>query len=438
MSNPFNSSYNGTIQFGTPVDARDRELRGAQALSEMYGGITYDRDQIEGIFQGAVDKEYAAKQAEYGRSASQYTNRLAQSQNAYLDAMRRVAQQNAVQRGASFGMLAANELGSMLGMSQQTSEDNTKLVQQQRALIDQQEAARAKATRDALDYSNQQKHALGQLDAGLYASDAQKYVGELAANAQVGAANVAAGAQGYAADKGLEGQRYTADQNLAGVQYNADQNLAGNIYTADQNLVGQRYASDQMLAGTQYTADKNLAGNQYSADKSLASYQYTADRNLEGTKYATDANTAMQAAALARSSNSGGYSSTGGYSSSAAQYAYQASLNYDANMAGISSAEMQSLGNNITTIITQGLQQGSSWDEINRNVYNAVGWLMSPAEQTLDIYYSQNPVTTRPTGLGTPGKANTDKPTQASKTVDTTKPNKNTGIKAPAKGWTQK
>lgn len=370
----YGSSYTGNITFGTPVDAKDRQLRGAKSLAETYGNITYDRDQIEKVFLDNVQSEYDAKRREYGRTAQTYSNRLAQSQNAYLDAMRKQAAQQATQSGAAYGAQAANRLSAVLGMSGQTSEDATKLVQQERALIDQEQQARTQAIQKALEYANQQKLALGNLDAQLYGFDAQKYVGELAANAQVGAANVAASAQGYTADKGLEGTRYAADQNLSGVRYTADQNLRGvdlssgrqlegTKYSADQILAGTRYTADQNLVGNKYTADQNLAGNKYTADQNLAGQQYVADKNFESTKYSVDANTATAryTAGLAYAKGGGGSSNYGGYGSAATyglQQKYVAELNAMNNKYGSDATERIALNNSVSQLILQGMENG--------------------------------------------------------------------------------
>lgn len=289
------TSASTSIKYSNPVTATDRALLGAEDLAAKYGNIDYDRGAIENIFQGAVGKEYDAKQNEYGRSASQYTNRLAQSQNSYLDAMRKQAALNSVQSGASRGMNAANELSAMLGMSQQTSADATELAHQQRALIDQRAAAEAAATREALTYANQQKLALGTLGANVYATDAQKYVGELGANAQLEAANTAASAQGYAADQGLAGTRYNADQNLAGVDLTSQRNLEGVRYNADQNLAGQDLTSARNLEGTRYNADQNLKGVDLSSGRNLEGTKYSANQSLAGTKVAAAANKAAAA-----------------------------------------------------------------------------------------------------------------------------------------------
>ena len=267
------------LRFTDPVKATDRALISGANLAKQYGNINYDQGAIENVFQNAVDAEYAAKQAGYDRSAGQYYNRLGTSQNAYLDAMRK-ANAGAVQSGAALGMQSANALSGMLGMSQQTSADATKLVQDQRALVDQQAAAKAAAVQQAMQYADQQKAALMGAGVNLYSADTQKYIGELGANAQLGAANTAASAQGYTADQNLQGTRYNADQNLAGVRYGADQNLKGVDLTSSRNLSGTRYAADQGLAGQKVYA----GGMVQSAGVNANATRYAANQNVEAAK----------------------------------------------------------------------------------------------------------------------------------------------------------
>lgn len=356
------STSTTSIKYSNPVTARDRELRGAEDLAARYGNIDYDRGAIENVFQGAVDKEYAAKQQAYDRSANQYYDRLSQSQDSYLDAMRKQAAMNSVQSGATQGMNAANQLSAMLGMSQQTSGDATALAQEQRALADQQAAAQAAATRQALEYANAQKLALGTLGSNIYATDAQKYIGELGANAQLEAANTAASAQGYAADQGLAGTQYNADQNLAGQRYAADQNLRGVDLTSGRNLEGQRYASDQQLAGTQYNADMNYKGNVYTADQNLAGTRYTSDNNLAGTRYAADQNLAGQQAVASATT------SAAASQASAARYAAQ--QNVLANKYAADAATKQTWNTTVASTIGAAANNNLSVEQTLSQLYD--------------------------------------------------------------------
>lgn len=242
------TSASTEIKYGHDVVANDRSARSAADLSALYGGINFDQAAIEGVYKKATAADYAARKQDYQNTAGQYYNRMATSQNTYLDAQRK-ANASAVMSGASRGMQNAAQLSTILGLSQQSSLDNTKLAQDARLLSDQENAAYAKNASDALTYSNLVKNQLGTLSANEYATDAQKYAAELGAGSAIATANTAASAQGY-----------TADQALQGTQYNADKNLAGTQYTADKNYAGTTYASDKSASASGYAADKGYAG----------------------------------------------------------------------------------------------------------------------------------------------------------------------------------
>ena len=260
-----------SIRYGTAINPTDRKLMDIGQISSQYGNINYDQDTIEGIYRQATDAKYAAQRADYQRTANQYYSKLGTAQNALLDTLRKNNAQ-AVASGASRGMSAATQLSSILGMSQQTAGDALLLAQEERALTDKHAAEQAQNTRDALEYANQQKMAVGTLGANLYATDANKYIGELGQKATIDAANTSASATGYAADKALEGARYTADSNYAGTRYNADKNYAGTEYAANANQSSARLSAD----ATKYAAQMGYASNKYQSD---AAYQTQAERN---------------------------------------------------------------------------------------------------------------------------------------------------------------
>lgn len=253
----------------------------AAQLSELYGNVNYDQDAIRGIFDAATEAEYAAKNKAYDRTAGQYYNRLATAQESYLDTMRK-ANANAIQSGANTGMQNANMLSAMLGISQQTTGDATELAQEARGLADQEAQARSKDARDALEYANAQKLALGQMGVNLAGVDAQQYAAELAQLAQISAANVAAQAQQYSADRGLQGTMYNADANTAGQRYAADSSYDSSVYNTQGNLAGNVYASDNNLraAQTSAAATRAAAGSAASAQRYAANVNATTQENI--------------------------------------------------------------------------------------------------------------------------------------------------------------
>lgn len=269
-----------------PSQITSAQLRSAADLAALYGGINYDENAIRGQFQDATAAEYAAKEKEYAATEKQFYNRLYGTQSTALDSIRK-ANASAVATGASRGMQAANELSSILGLEQTSTDDSTQLAQDRNLLVDQKTAALKQDVVDALKYANDTKLSLGSLGSNIYASDAQIDIGkldyaarldaaakalqgnQLAANAQLGSAQIAADASKYGADKNLQGTQYNADKNLQGSQYNADKNLQGSQYTADKNLQGTIYNADQNLKGAQAQASATATAAQANAPKDL-------------------------------------------------------------------------------------------------------------------------------------------------------------------------
>jgi hypothetical protein len=290
-------------QLGQAVAAQRGTALGAGELAAKYGNINYDQQAIQGLFNDATTAEYAAKRKEYDRSAGQYYNRLATSQDSYLASMRK-ANAGAVASGANTGMQNANMLSAMLGMSQQSSADATKLAQDSRALADQEAAARTKNAVDALTQANATKLQLGSLGVQLAGVDAQQYAAELGHNAQVQSANTAAGAQQYASDRNLQSSVYNADANLAGQKYASDTAFNSSTYGSQANLYGNMYGSDQNLKGTKYAADQNLKGSQAmaaaqraAAGAAASAARYAADKGAATAKLGADAQVAAQVSA---------------------------------------------------------------------------------------------------------------------------------------------
>lgn len=276
------ATASASINYGTTMEAKDRAAKSAADLAALYGGINYDQNAIEKIYKDATAADYAARKQDYNNTANQYYNRMALSQNSYLDAQRK-ANASAVMSGATRGMQNAAQLSTVLGLSQQSSLDNTKLAQDARLLSDQENAAYAKNTSDALTYANTVKQSLGTLSANEYATDAQKYAAELGYNAAVSAANTAASAQGY-----------TADQALQGTTYNADKNFAGTTYTADKNYAGTTYAADSSAGASKYSADQGYKGQVAYANGLQGAAAASAAGQVSAAKLAADATIAQQ------------------------------------------------------------------------------------------------------------------------------------------------
>lgn len=247
------ASSASSIKYGTPI-ARDRsQLNDAAKLSALYGGINYDQDAIENIYKKSTQDEYAAKRNEYDRSMGQFYNRQATAQNAQIDTQRKL-RDSAIMSGSSRAMQGMEEFRALQAQQQATSLDNTTLVQQQRALADQEAAAMSKAVKDAMTYADLQKSGLMANAANLYASDTQYDVGLLGANSMIEAANTAASGQGYVADRAYEGNDLVSQRGLEGTKYSSDKSAAASGYAADKAYAGQVAYANGMVGAANASA----------------------------------------------------------------------------------------------------------------------------------------------------------------------------------------
>lgn len=182
------------VQYGSLIGVDNPNLRGAEEISKLYGGILYDRDKIQSIFQDATAQKYNQLRKDAQQVSNKYYDRLSAQGNQ----MQQTLMQDraaSTRNGTSQGMRQANALASMLGLSQQTSQDNLALAEEEWGLANKQRTEEAQNVKDALQYSNEVKLGIGALSSNIYASDVQKYAAQLGYNAQIQAANTAASAQ---------------------------------------------------------------------------------------------------------------------------------------------------------------------------------------------------------------------------------------------------
>lgn len=159
--------------------AVDRSMMSQADWQRQYGNINFDAGAIKGIFDTATRDEYAAKSREYSNTEKAYYDQLGTTQNSLLQAQRQAAAQNAVQTGANRGMQNAATLTSLLSQSAAGAPGALTLAQGRRALIDQEQAAYSANTKEADALAEQRKLDYAKVGSELYATDAQKYVGEL-------------------------------------------------------------------------------------------------------------------------------------------------------------------------------------------------------------------------------------------------------------------
>lgn len=217
----------------------DPTLYNVSDLSKVLGlDFTYDRNEIEKIYQNATKASYLAE-ANSGAERGYYSN-LANAQNTALDTIKQQYGQ-AVATGANKGMQAANMLSAVLGTTQVANDEATALAEGKQKLANTYAAQLKKDTADALSYSNDVANSIGSLTHSLYNDQIQQLTAQLAYNQGINT-----DAAGYAANK------YTAQSNLAGTlasagagMYNNNQSAIAQLQAAIESANAQRYAADK-------------------------------------------------------------------------------------------------------------------------------------------------------------------------------------------------
>lgn len=187
---PVSSPYTPRTGGGTPATpaaafatpervAQDRLLMSQADWLTKYGNINFDANAIKGIFDAATNAAYAAKDREYAATERKFYDQKGTEQLSILDAKRRAAAQNAVQTGANRGMQNAAQLTDVLQQSASAAPDALALAEARRALIDQAQAELVANAKEAELLAEQRKLDYAKVGSEIYATDAQKYVGEL-------------------------------------------------------------------------------------------------------------------------------------------------------------------------------------------------------------------------------------------------------------------
>ena len=167
-------------EFKTPERiAKDRAMMSQADWQAKYGNINFDANSIRSIFDSATNAEYAAKERDYNATERKFYDQLGTQQNSLLAARRQAAAQNAVQTGANRGMQNAMLLTDTLQQSAETAPGALALAEGRRALIDQKQAALTLNAKEAEALAEQRKLDYAKVGSEVYATDAQKYVGEL-------------------------------------------------------------------------------------------------------------------------------------------------------------------------------------------------------------------------------------------------------------------
>lgn len=253
----------------------DTSLLGGQTLAGMYG-ITYDRDEIEDILNDATNAAYAQEFNEQKVNEDNFYNELASTAATQYDQARQ-DRGAAIMSGASAGARAANELSSMLGVSQNSSDAISQLAQQRKSIQDAKAAAIAQNAANALDKANAAGEALGQLDVSQQANKVNQYTADSEYNAQVQQNNANMWSTAVSALMGAKATRDSAA--LAG---DATREAAALQATGDQNAAYLTALGNQNSAIVTGNATKAAAAKSAAAQVKAAQIGARASRSYSG------------------------------------------------------------------------------------------------------------------------------------------------------------
>ena len=246
----------------------DTSLLGGQKLAGMYG-VTYDRDEIENILNDATNAAYVQEFNEQKVNEDNFYNELASTAATQYDQARQ-DRGAAIMSGASAGARAANELSSMLGVSQNSADAISQLAQQRKSIQDAKATAIAQNAANALDKANAAGEALGQLDVSQQANKVNQYTADSEYNAQIQQDNANMWSTAVSALMGAKATRDSAA--LAG---NATKEAAALQATGDQNAAYLTALGNQNSAvvtgnATTQAAKTNAGATKAAANRSAA------------------------------------------------------------------------------------------------------------------------------------------------------------------------
>ena len=155
---------------------------GGVGLGDLFG-LTYDRGEIEKIFNQGTDASYALKQKENQIAQNQYANNQFAQQQSAVESLRQ--QRNSqIASGMARGLNAAQEQGTILGVQQQGAAGALELANERQVMADEIAAEYAQNVITAMQESNAVKQAMANVSSALYEADMMGYTGELSAVAE--------------------------------------------------------------------------------------------------------------------------------------------------------------------------------------------------------------------------------------------------------------
>ena len=266
-----------------------------------YGDMTYKREDIEDVLNAGTEAAYAKQFAEQRIAEDNFYNQLA-STAATQYAQARQDRGAAIMSGASAGARAANELSSLLGVSQASMEGLTELSQQRKNISDSKTAALSANTGTAMTTANELATQLAQLDESHYANMVNQYIADSDYNAQIQTNNangqiaygqdvatiigqlLAANATNHSADMSADANRYAARQNRLGTENAASINAGATRYAANTSAAATRAAA-RMSAAAQLEAYRNQVNSPYNSSAYSSASSGLADTNFYNERY---------------------------------------------------------------------------------------------------------------------------------------------------------
>ena len=264
----------------------DTSLLGGQTLAGMYG-VTYDRDEIENILNDATNAAYVQEFNEQKVNEDNFYNELASTAATQYDQARQ-DRGAAIMSGASAGARAANELSSMLGVSQNSSDAISQLAQQRKSIQDAKAAAIAQNAANALDKANAAGEALGQLDVSQQANKVNQYTADSEYNAQIQQDNANMWSTAVSALMGAKATRDSAalagnaTREAAALQATGDQNAAYLTALGNQNSATITGNATTQAARTNAGATKAAAARSAAAQVRAARIGAKASKSYSG------------------------------------------------------------------------------------------------------------------------------------------------------------
>ena len=264
----------------------DTSLLGGQTLAGMYG-VTYDRDEIENILNDATNAAYVQEFNEQKVNEDNFYNELASTAATQYDQARQ-DRGAAIMSGASAGARAANELSSMLGVSQNSADAISQLAQQRKSIQDAKAAAIAQNAANALDKANAAGEALGQLDVSQQANKVNQYTADSEYNAQIQQDNANMWSTAVSALMGAKATRDSAalagnaTKEAAALQATGDQNAAYLTALGNQNSATITGNATTQAAKTNAGATKAAANRSAAAQVRAARIGASASKRYSG------------------------------------------------------------------------------------------------------------------------------------------------------------